>query len=626
LTTEPGAGGHRAVFLSYASEDAVVAGRICDALRVAGIEVWFDRSELRGGDAWDSKIRRQIKSCALFVPVISNNANSRAEGYFRLEWKLAVDRSHLIAPDQVFLCPIAIDEVNDSDDRVPERFREVQWLNLPVGDVPPAVVARIAQLVASAAPARAALAALPQPARSSRPEPLAVSPRRRPRGWGLWAAALLVVIIAGAWGARHMLSRTSAVVPYSLEDRRMTFAVLPFQAPQGDDHAREVARVAGEMVTAELEARAVFAHVAPRRSVADAEAKLASPRALAKSLDVHFLVRGNVTKAPAGYTINLALVDGDSERITNGDSLVVAADATQPRWRDDVRIAAWHLIATGVDNEVRRAADKPFEALDVRDLSFRALASWRGHWGPSGKPGYALASELLNRALALAPNDPLATYITAWMNLCDCMMAVSTNIEEQKSIGAAALDRYLAIDPYDLEMLEDKAGLFQLRGRWSESLVILETLLKRTPDRYSALALKAGALIHLGRAREAVPIGDVLAERFPDRAPELTALAANAHYAVGDVAGAAELAQNAIPRMSEYALRSPISGAVYLTQIAAEARLGHRDRAESAFADFTSLIPVGSNLSGIRKWMHPTADLAGFEPLFEGLRLAGIPD
>lgn len=41
----------RAVFLSYASEDADAAARICEALRAAGVEVWFDKDELRGGDA-----------------------------------------------------------------------------------------------------------------------------------------------------------------------------------------------------------------------------------------------------------------------------------------------------------------------------------------------------------------------------------------------------------------------------------------------------------------------------------------------------------------------------------------------------------------------------------------------
>src|SRR4051812_31240295 len=98
----------KAVFLSYAREDTAAARKICDALSAAGVEVWFDQSELRGGDAWDQKIRKQIKECALFVPVISANTQARTEGYFRLEWKLAVDRSHLMAEDAPFIVPVVI--------------------------------------------------------------------------------------------------------------------------------------------------------------------------------------------------------------------------------------------------------------------------------------------------------------------------------------------------------------------------------------------------------------------------------------------------------------------------------------------------------------------------------------
>lgn len=39
------------IFLSYASQDADAASRICEALRAAGLEVWFDQNELIGGDA-----------------------------------------------------------------------------------------------------------------------------------------------------------------------------------------------------------------------------------------------------------------------------------------------------------------------------------------------------------------------------------------------------------------------------------------------------------------------------------------------------------------------------------------------------------------------------------------------
>src|SRR6185312_4017835 len=98
-----------AVFLSYASQDADAARRICDALRASGIEVWFDQSELRGGDAWDRRIREQIHDCRLFIPVISANSESRDEGYFRREWSLAVDRTRDMAQKRAFLVPVVID-------------------------------------------------------------------------------------------------------------------------------------------------------------------------------------------------------------------------------------------------------------------------------------------------------------------------------------------------------------------------------------------------------------------------------------------------------------------------------------------------------------------------------------
>ncbi len=104
----------KAVFLSYASQDAEAARRTCDGLRAAGIEVWFDKSELRGGDVWDHKIRKQIYDCTLFVPIVSANTDARTEGYFRLEWKLAVERSRLMSDDAAFLVPVVIDSTLDA--------------------------------------------------------------------------------------------------------------------------------------------------------------------------------------------------------------------------------------------------------------------------------------------------------------------------------------------------------------------------------------------------------------------------------------------------------------------------------------------------------------------------------
>ena len=115
--------------------------RICAALRASGIEVWFDQDALVGGDAWDQKIRGQIGTCALFVPVISANTQVRKEGYFRLEWKLAAQRTHMISESTAFLLPVVIDATRDAEADVPTEFRAVQWTRLPGGETWAAFVA-----------------------------------------------------------------------------------------------------------------------------------------------------------------------------------------------------------------------------------------------------------------------------------------------------------------------------------------------------------------------------------------------------------------------------------------------------------------------------------------------------
>ena len=125
---------------------------MCEALRAGGIEVWFDRNELTGGDAWDAwdaKLRRQIRECALFVPVISSNTDARSEGYFCREWRLAVDRTHGLADDTPFLLPVVIDDTLEGRARVPDRFRGWQWIRLPGGATSPPFVQQIANLTVS---------------------------------------------------------------------------------------------------------------------------------------------------------------------------------------------------------------------------------------------------------------------------------------------------------------------------------------------------------------------------------------------------------------------------------------------------------------------------------------------
>jgi TolB-like protein/tetratricopeptide (TPR) repeat protein len=230
--TEPS----HAVFLSYASQDAQAAQKICVALRAAGIEVWFDQSELRGGDAWDTSIRKQIKTCALFLPVISHTTHDRREGYFRLEWKLAVDRCHLMDSDMAFLLPVVIDDTRDDDERVPERFREVQWTRLPGGVTPAAFVERVRRLLTgeSAQSTGTPSAAFRVPAAPSTRKPVLALWRSK--------AALLVTIAVAIAALGYLVANRLVLTKRGAEVAPATafsppphsLAVLPFVNLSGD--------------------------------------------------------------------------------------------------------------------------------------------------------------------------------------------------------------------------------------------------------------------------------------------------------------------------------------------------------------------------------------------------------
>jgi hypothetical protein len=166
------------------------------------VEVWLDQSELRGGEAWDVSIRRQIKSCRLFVAIISANTQEREEGYFRREWNLAVGRTLDMAEDKAFLLPVVIDATRDADARVPEKFREVQWTRLPGGETPPSFVERVRALASKKAEQPPALVeASPQPAvtaDANRGEKRPASPRPTlgsMRGIKLLKIALPVLVL-----------------------------------------------------------------------------------------------------------------------------------------------------------------------------------------------------------------------------------------------------------------------------------------------------------------------------------------------------------------------------------------------------------------------------------------------
>jgi len=140
--------GDGAVFISYSSQDAVAVRGLAQALDAAGIDVWFDRSELQAGDDWERRIRRGLETCSLFIPVISRNTqdSARRRDFFWREWMAADEHVRGLAPGEPFLVPVVIDDTPPYEGVVPDRFRSAQWTALPSAQATPIFIERVREL------------------------------------------------------------------------------------------------------------------------------------------------------------------------------------------------------------------------------------------------------------------------------------------------------------------------------------------------------------------------------------------------------------------------------------------------------------------------------------------------
>jgi hypothetical protein len=136
------------IFVSYANEDLEAAGRLAEGLRSAGLEVWFDQHDIPWGDDWNRSIRRAIKRCSLFLPVISRQALSqKPDRYYWREWNDADFVAFHEREEEVFIVPVAIDDTRIDRAPLPDSFRRAQSKTLLDGNVTPDVAKFLQELV-----------------------------------------------------------------------------------------------------------------------------------------------------------------------------------------------------------------------------------------------------------------------------------------------------------------------------------------------------------------------------------------------------------------------------------------------------------------------------------------------
>ena len=594
-----------AVFLSYASQDAEAAAALTAALRAAGVEVWFDQSELRGGDAWDASIRRQIKACTLFIPVISRNTHAREEGYFRLEWKLAVDRSHLMATSKTFLLPVVIDDTRDDDDRVPDRFRDVQWTRLPGGRATAAFLERVMRLANPDVPVAAAVrSAAPGGSSSASPS----------RASGMWALLLLGAAILGvggyfglhySFGSKQVavaseppaLASAPTSAPGAIPEK--SIAVLPFvDMSEKKDQEYFSDGLAEELL--DLLAQVRDLRVAARTSSFSFRGKSDDIATIARKLRVAHVLEGSVRRsgdvirvsaqlirADNGYDLWSKTYDRQVKDIFKVQDEIAGAvvEALKVQLLPAQQIESRHRTAN-TEAYTQYLLGNRFRELDTFDSNAKALVAyqkattldpnfgaaysgladteWRIADETTNDPdAYARAMAAAAKAITLAPDAPEGYWARGQLQNFYYYDWQAARLDYEKA---------LALDPSFTPAILEHALLLATLGRMPDAIAEIRSMLTRDPLSTGGWRRLAWLLLQDGQFEES--------SAATRRVREVNPLADDRGGA-GFAALYAGRASEAVQHFVDHDARNSLQGVSM-----AEYTLGHQEASDRALAEF----------------------------------------
>jgi TolB-like protein/Tfp pilus assembly protein PilF len=405
-----------AVFLSYASQDMGAASRICNSLSEAGIEVWFDQSELKSGDVWETTILERINSCRLFIPLISANSNARSEGYFRREWNLAVDRTHGMHESRPFLIPIVIDGTSDAEALVPERFRRTHWSRFIGGEITPTFCRRVASLLGGTPEGSENSQIRPRKRLAPGADPQAPKSRKTKWIWtGVAAAAVGAIVCAIFWPrdlqppSMSVAASGAVVAPIAADISPKSIAVLPFENMSDNKENAYFADGIQEDILTSL-ALIGDLNVISRTSVMRYRDTIKSTQQIGKELGVAYVLEGSVRRSGNTVRVTGQLIDARTGLHAWANSYNRNLDDIFAIQESLAREIAGALHSVLTPTELARLARKPTENTEAYDLFLKGKAAYYND--DSSQTKVARARPLFERSVTLDPK-----FYQAWLEL-----------------------------------------------------------------------------------------------------------------------------------------------------------------------------------------------------------------
>ncbi|MFP6732644.1 MAG: winged helix-turn-helix domain-containing tetratricopeptide repeat protein [Rhodospirillales bacterium] len=388
-----------------------------------------------------------------------------------------------------------------------------------------------------------------------------------------------------------------------------SIAVLPFENLSGDPEQEYFSDgIAEDIITALSRLR--WLSVISRNTMFTFKGQAVDVQAVAKDLDVRYILEGSVRKAASRVRISVQLVDGGS-----GNQLW--ADRYDRELEDifEVQDEVTASVAGSVQSQLgvseqNRVRNKPPDSLDAWEAYQRGVALLNERTDQS----IIAASEYFERAMELDPN-----FVLAYAGYVDSVVIIADRRDPAKWDKAEYFARRaVALDTNESKAHAALAWCLLFNRDLSQALAELETALNLNPSDPAIHMAMGTGLNQSGRAAGAIPYFQ-MAIRLSPRDAEIGRFYARlmiSHFCLGQYEEAIEWGRKAVQYPNAVWARAILTS-VY-------AHFGAMDEAERMLAVARERHPQLS-ISFIRDvgaMPHPE-----YNALFiDGLRKAGVPE
>ncbi len=433
-----------------------------------------------------------------------------------------------------------------------------------------------------------------------------------------WMVAAAAVLVAAVGGVSWWQPWTPDVEPASLErmafplPERPSIAVLPFDNLSGDDAQDYLVDGITENVITELSRdRSLF--VIARNSTAVYKGKPVKISQVAEDLGVRYVMEGSVQLQEDRLRITAQLIDAtQGTHIWSDRYDLERKDIFSIQDEIAGTIAATIGGYTGVAQRAEMQRSERKGAIDVTayDLFLRGIK----HKEKFTKEDNAKAQELFLRSIEQDPGSALAFGWLAWVYVMDVYMGWTDRPEVQLEKAFEAARKAVGLDP-NLDFAHWSLGAaYMVSKDQSSALANFQKTLELNPNNADAIANTAWPLTYLGRAEEGI--------EYIERAMRL-----NPHYpewylwGLGMTNYQARRYEEAVIALSKISQHN-IENLAYLT--AAQAQLGHREKANKAAAEILKMDPGFSLAAFERVQLFEHTEYT--DHLLDGLRKAELPE